>query len=84
MTDIETTLRDMRTPLAVAAADKIERLRKALSFYADGRRYQGPNQKPIPDDPFAKEDAVYILDVTRDGGSIASRALTQHHRGTAS
>ncbi len=57
--------------------EEIERLRTALSFYADGRRYQGPNQKPIPDDQFAKPDAVYILDVTRDGGSIASRALAQ-------
>jgi hypothetical protein len=57
-----------------------ERLRKALSFYADGRRYQGANQRPISDDPFAKPDAVYILDVTRDNGSIATAALASEDR----
>lgn len=56
------------------------RLRNALSFYADGRRYQGANQRPIPDDPFAKPDAVYILDVTRDHGSIATAALASEER----
>jgi hypothetical protein len=56
---------------------EVERLREALRFYADKRRYQGPNQRPIPDDPFATADAVYMLDVTRDGGTIARAALTQ-------
>jgi hypothetical protein len=70
-----------RSTVEPQAAQEIERLRLALSFYADGRRYQGPNQRPIPDDPFAKPDAVYINDVTRDNGSIAARALSRPQLG---
>lgn len=57
-----------------------DRAAHALGFYADARRYDGPNQKPIADDPFAKPDAAYVLDVTRDGGSIAREALLELDR----
>lgn len=56
---------------------RIQELETALRFYADGRRYQGANQKPIADDPYAKPDAVYINDVTRDLGAIARAALSK-------
>lgn len=75
MTEISSTLHDMRTPLAVDAANQIDALVKALQFYADPRRHQGPNLSPIPNDPFAKPDAVYIMDVSRDNGAIARAAL---------
>jgi hypothetical protein len=61
--------------LAATPTARIAELEAALRFYADGRRYRGANQQPIPDDPYAKPDAVYILDVTRDGGAIANTAL---------
>lgn len=54
---------------------EIVRLRHALEFYADPRRYDGPNQRPIEGDPYAKPDAAYIMDVTRDNGAIAKKAL---------
>jgi hypothetical protein len=60
---------------ALIAEARIEELEGALRFYADGRRYQGANQQPIPDDPYAKPDAVYIQDVTRDCGAIARAVL---------
>lgn len=56
-----------------AAAVKI--LRDALGFYADRRRYDGSNLKPIPDDPFAEPGMAYMYDVTRDHGSVARAAL---------
>ena len=59
----------------LAFEQRIEELERALGFYADPRRYNGPNQKPIPDDPFAKPDRVYIQDVSRDNGEIARAAL---------
>jgi hypothetical protein len=55
---------------------RIRELEKALEFYADSRRYDGPNQRPIENDPYADADAVYIKDVTRDHGRIAKAALT--------
>lgn len=64
---------ELRTPSELLS--EITRLRTALEFYADPRRYDGPNQQPIPDDPYAKPDAAYIMDVTRDHGSIAVKAL---------
>ena len=58
-----------------------DRLKKALSFYADSTRYHGPNQRL--DEPDEWSDAVgltaYRLDVTRDGGMIARQALDQHN-----
>ena len=54
-----------------------ERLREAVTFYADERRYNGPNQRRAgwPDDPFTGDDESYTRDVTRDGGEIARQAL---------
>lgn len=60
---------------AIAAIRAIPDILQALEFYADQRRYDGPNQGPIPDDPHAKPDAAYIMDVTRDHGTIAAKAL---------
>ena len=57
-------------------AERVRTLITALKFYADERRYKGPNQNPIPNDPYAKPDAVYIQDVTKDHGDIARKALT--------
>jgi hypothetical protein len=48
---------------------------RALEFYADPKRYDGPNQHPLPDDPYARPDAAYIYDVTRDHGAVARAAL---------
>jgi hypothetical protein len=70
-------------PILEAAIEVIARqshelaaLRKALSFYADPKRHQGPNQHlgPGETDPW-KPDSVYIWDVTRDDGAIARKAL---------
>jgi hypothetical protein len=64
----------MSDPVSKTTAEA--RLRLALQFYADERRYQGPNQKPIADDPYQPDPTFpYILDVTRDWGSIAREAL---------
>lgn len=58
-----------------------DRLKKALSFYANITRYQGPNQRL--DEPDEWSDAAgltaYRLDVTRDGGVIARQALEPHN-----
>mgnify|MGYP000623845550 CR=1 FL=1 len=53
----------------------IEAMREALKFYADGRRYDGPNQINTRDDPHTDERMPYLTDVTRDGGRIARNAL---------
>lgn len=52
-----------------------DRLRKALSFYADPERHLGPNQH-LKDgtDPW-NPDCPYVWDVTRDNGRIAREAL---------
>jgi hypothetical protein len=60
-----------------SSTSRIEALETALKFYADPRRYDGPNQRPIEDDPYASRDSVYIHDVTRDKGKIARAALDQ-------
>jgi hypothetical protein len=57
--------------------NEVARLRTALLFYADSRRYEGPNTNPIPDDPYQPKELVYRLDVSRDGGQIARNALKQ-------
>lgn len=51
------------------------RLRYALAFYADPRRYDGPNLKGIEDDPYSPPNLSYRYDVTRDNGQIARNAL---------
>lgn len=78
-------LNEIRYGVAVAhdtiktLRDKIERMQKALSFYADETRYYGPNQRYEGGDPWT--DAVglraYQLDVTRDRGHIARAALEE-------
>lgn len=54
-----------------------ERCRKALAFYADLTRYDGPNQR-LPDgesDPYTPANMGYRMDVIRDLGKIARDAL---------
>jgi hypothetical protein len=52
-----------------------ESLMKALKFYAEARRYLGPNRDPIPGDPFGAPGDSYIRSVDKDGGKIARDAL---------
>ena len=54
---------------------RIAELENALRFYADPVRYQGPHQLPRPDDPYTPPDAAYMVDIIRDGGQIARKAL---------
>ncbi|MCK1668681.1 hypothetical protein [Bradyrhizobium sp. 153] len=58
---------------------RVADLERALRFYADPTRYNGPNQhiKGDPDE-YQPKDAAYLLDVTRDGGKIARDALDGH------
>lgn len=53
----------------------ISTLEVALTFYADPMRHDGPNKALLPHDPFTPADAGYRMDVTRDGGAIARKAL---------
>lgn len=62
-------------PLCGRAADEIEALVKALEFYGDPSRYDGPNQRLVGDDPYTPKDQGYRQDVTRDGGKIARDML---------
>ena len=62
------------------AADIIaerDRLKKALSFYADASRYDGANQRLHEPDEWSEAAGLsaYRLDVTRDNGTIARQAL---------
>ena len=52
-------------------------LREALSFYADETRYHGPNQTLDAADKWTEQVGLkaYRLDVTRDRGVIAKKAL---------
>jgi hypothetical protein len=54
-----------------------ERLREALTFYADKKRYRGANQRLNGPDKFTENAGLtaYLLDVTRDDGLIARNAL---------
>ncbi len=61
--------------LIVKAVNNHEALVKALEFYANPHRYDGPNRQAIEGDPYAKTDDVYLRDVTRDHGEIARAAL---------
>lgn len=57
---------------------KISALRKALSFYADPKRYQGSNIRldEANADEFQPAICPYLWDVTRDGGEIARKAIS--------
>ena len=57
------------------ARAEVERLRSALGFYSQPVRYDGPNQRSIPGDPYTAADSAYMNDVCRDGGEIARAAL---------
>ena len=55
---------------------------RALEFYAESRRYNGPNSPPIPGDRFARFVQIagldaYCFDVTKDRGAIAGYALLE-------
>jgi hypothetical protein len=54
---------------------RIAELEHALRFYADPARYQGPHQLPRRDDPYTPKDAPYMVDIIRDGGELARKAL---------
>ena len=54
----------------------LERFRKALEFYANPQRYNGPNQRAVDGDAHQPSTCPYLWDVTRDGGDIARRALS--------
>lgn len=57
--------------------ERVAELEAALKFYAEPRRYDGPNQNNPGNDPHTKSDALYFTDVTRDGGGRASAALSK-------
>lgn len=59
--------------LIASAPDLVE----ALRFYAEQRRYDGPNQNNPGNDPHTPEHAPYFTDVTRDGGDRARAALSK-------
>lgn len=54
---------------------EVARLRAALKFYADERRYRGPNQPAFDGDEFTTDAGPYMVDVSRDWGRIARAAL---------
>lgn len=59
-----------------AERERAEKLEKALSFYADTRRYQGSNQRYRDgDDNFTPPGSPYLIDTHRDGGKIAREVL---------
>ena len=63
-------------PNCQEAEAEVERLREALTFYSDTRRYQGANQPYRDgDDPFTPTGSPFLIDVMRDGGAIARAAL---------
>ncbi len=75
---------DQAVTHAKAALEECIELRKvnadllaALRFYADSRRYEGGNQKPLDDDPHQPTWLYYRLDVTRDNGHIAAAAIAK-------
>jgi hypothetical protein len=58
-----------------AALSAQARVVEALQFYADPRRYRGPNQPRPEGDEFTPSKFPYMIDVTRDGGLIARDAI---------
>jgi hypothetical protein len=63
--------------LIVKAVNNHDALVKALQFYADYDRYNGPNQRLIGTDSYTPEGQGYLQDVTRDDGNIAREALAK-------
>lgn len=59
--------------------DPLKLARDALAFYADESRYHGPNVFLEAPDKWSAETGLttYRLDVTRDRGVIASKALAE-------
>ena len=74
---------DARWVMAKADSDiaaltaRCEMYRVALAFYADPMRYEGCNQKPIPEDSYGPPEFEYVWDVVRDQGDIARAALKE-------
>jgi hypothetical protein len=58
-----------------ALTAEVERLREALTFYADKTRYHGPNQPNVTPDEFGPLNFPFRWDVTRDNGDMAAQAL---------
>ena len=56
---------------------QVECLKGALEFYANPKRYEGPNTHQIADDPHQPKELVYRYDVTRDQGRIAQQTLAK-------
>lgn len=63
--------------LIVTACNSHADLVRALEFYADPLRYDGPNQRIIGDGPYTPKDRGYLQDVTRNNGDIARAALSR-------
>lgn len=61
----------------MSATEALKLARDALAFYADETRYYGPNQPLDAPDRWSRQAGMdaYRLDVTRDRGVIASRAI---------
>ena len=53
-----------------------------MRFYADPKRYCGPNQRAVVGDEYNPrgDEAAYYHDVNRDGGEIARNALAAMRR----
>lgn len=55
---------------------QVKILRHALAFYANPRRYFGPNiSPPIEDDEYAPRESRFVYDAVLDSGKIARKAL---------
>ena len=64
-------------PFIVKACNSHDALVKALEFYAQQFRYDGPNHHAMPNDPYTPDGQPFLQDVTRDGGNIARAALAK-------
>jgi hypothetical protein len=75
------TLNEDEARAIAAALNSVERVNaqagvvEALEFYADPRRYHGPNQSRQDGDRHTPVEFPYMIDVTRDSGDIARAAL---------
>jgi len=61
----------------IALHARCTKLETALRFYADPKRYEGPNQRAEPGDEWTAPDAPYRQDVGRDNGRNARAALAE-------
>lgn len=68
---------DTNTQNVIDLMNDVWALKEALRFYADQRRYEGPNLPPLEGDKYAPAGLVYRYDVTRDHGSVARNALSK-------